>query len=202
VGLWQAPIKSRRRSSVGDGRHSDSRSDPQRSTVAKRVSPPPPENPTRPAGRHQTEQQPLTEWPSARPLGHRRPDLCDRTGPPIRSRACRPKGGTRRRPSEPPWCRPSAHHVVLVVATRTRMNGRSLTGHSNRPNPRARTTGRWRLETSRCRGTSNESDSGRFAELRADVNFSSTAATGQGAIVGGHSTWGVYKTASRATGPS
>jgi hypothetical protein len=28
VGLWQAPIKSRRRSSVGDGRHSESRSDP------------------------------------------------------------------------------------------------------------------------------------------------------------------------------
>jgi hypothetical protein len=61
VGLWQAPIKSRRRSSVGDGRHSESRSDPHRSTVAKRVSPPPPENPTSPAGHHRSEQQPSTE---------------------------------------------------------------------------------------------------------------------------------------------
>jgi hypothetical protein len=65
VGLWQAPIKSRRRSSVGDGRHSESRSDPHESTVAKRASPPPPENPTSPAGHHRSDQPPLTEWRSS-----------------------------------------------------------------------------------------------------------------------------------------
>ena len=61
MGLWQAPIKSRRRSSVGDGRHSESRSGPHGSTVAKRVSPPPPENPTQPVGRHRSELELITE---------------------------------------------------------------------------------------------------------------------------------------------
>jgi hypothetical protein len=55
-------LSTRRTSSVGDGRHSESRSDSQRSTVAKRASAPPPQNPTRPAGRHRTETQLLTEW--------------------------------------------------------------------------------------------------------------------------------------------
>ncbi len=50
----------------GDGRHSESRSDPQGSTAAKRVSPPPPENPTQPAGRRRFELQPSTEWRSDR----------------------------------------------------------------------------------------------------------------------------------------
>jgi hypothetical protein len=65
LGRCHAPIKSRRRSSAATGDRTKA-GQTHKSRGRKRVSPPPPEDPTQPVGHHQPPPHPLTESESGR----------------------------------------------------------------------------------------------------------------------------------------